>query len=158
MISTDIKEFANNIDDEGSILCLDFGSAKIGIAMSDTSRIIANAKEVYIRRNISKDIGYLAKYMQDNNIKCVVIGLPLSLDGSEGANCEKVRNFAGKIIKKTGLPVFLKDERMSTAEASRVLSESGMTRKKRDAIDDKTAASIILQSVLDSLEYLGRSN
>jgi putative Holliday junction resolvase len=77
----------------------------------------------------------------------------LELSGEEEEACVKLRHFANKLIKKTSLPIFLQDERLSTAAVTRALQESDMTRKKRQSVDDKLAASYILQLVLDRLAY-----
>jgi putative Holliday junction resolvase len=153
MITIDIKEFFSLVPKTGVLLGLDMGKAKIGIAISDTNRIISSPIDTYQRRNMSKDLGHLGKFCTDNEVEGIIIGLPLELDGSENENCELVRNFANKLNKKTILPILLKDERMSTASATRALSETGMTRKKRESLDDKVAASIILQSVLNDTSY-----
>lgn len=150
MITTNIKEFLSSLPKEGAIIGLDMGKVRIGVALCDASRIIASPMQTYERRNMSQDLGHLAKFGLDNKVVAIVIGLPLQLDGSEGENCELVRHFANKLYKKTSLPILLKDERMSTAAATRALSESGMSRKKRHSLDDQMAASIILQSVIDA--------
>lgn len=150
MITTNIKEFLLGLPKEGAIIGLDMGTVRIGIALCDRSRIIASPMQTYVRRNMSQDLGHLAKFSLDNEVVAIVIGLPLELSGSETENCELVRHFANKLHKKTNLSILLKDERMSTAAATRALSESGMTRKKRHSLDDKMAAAIILQSVIDT--------
>ena len=150
MITINTKEFFENIPNSGALLGLDMGKVRIGIALCDASRIISSPMEAYARRNMSKDLGYLGKYCSDNEIVGIVVGLPLELDGSENENCESVRHFANKLYKKTGIAIHLKDERLSTAAATRALSETGMTRKRRQSLDDKVAASIILQSVLEA--------
>lgn len=150
MITVSTKEFFETIAKSGALLGLDMGKAKIGIAICDSERIISSPMETYQRRNMSKDMGHLGKLCSDNAIVAIVMGLPLELNGSENENCESVRNFANKLNKKTGLTILLKDERMSTAAATRALSETGMTRKKRQELDDKVAASIILQSAIES--------
>lgn len=152
MITTNIKEFANSFKTSGAILGIDYGGTKIGIAVSDSNRIVATAREIYQRRDMRKDIGYLGKFATNNKICAIVLGLPLDGDGQEGENCKKIRSFAAKLHKKTNLPIMLQDERMSTAEATNILAESGMTRKKRNAIDDKVAAGIILQAVLEGIK------
>jgi len=153
MITINTKEFIENVTNSGALLGLDMGKARIGIALCDSNRIIASPIEAYIRRNMSKDLGYLGKLSSDNEVVGIVIGLPLELDGSENENCESVRHFANKLNKKIGLPILLKDERMSTVAATRALSETGMTRKKRQSLDDKVAASIILQSVIETVKF-----
>lgn len=151
MIHESAKEFAKELKKGQPIICLDVGTARIGIAISDVEYIIASPYGVYERRNTRQDMGHIAQLAKDENAIGFVIGLPLAMDGSEGENCEAVRNFANQLLKKTGLSILLKDERLSTSSATRALSESGMTRKKRQSLDDKLAASFILEGVLSSI-------
>ena len=152
MIHQTIQEFEKSLVKGRPIIGLDIGTVRIGIAISDREYIIATPYDVYERRNISQDIGHLGKLATDENAGGFVVGLPLGLDGSEGENCQLIRNLCNKLVKKTRLPVLLKDERMSTAAATRALSETGMTRKKRQSLDDKVAAGYILQGVIDMLK------
>jgi putative Holliday junction resolvase len=152
MIYESAKEFAKELKKGRPIICLDIGTVRIGIAISDLEYILATPHGAYERRNTSKDLGHFDKLATDINAIGFVLGLPLAMSGEEGENCEAVRNFAKQLLKKTGLPILLKDERMSTAASTRALSESGMTRKKRQSLDDKMAASFILEGVLSSIK------
>jgi putative holliday junction resolvase len=151
MIYDSIADFASAIPPEGSLLGLDYGRARIGIAVCDTTRIISSPREVYTRRNISKDLGHISRLIRDNNATGIVIGLPLAQDGTEGDNCAEVRLFAEKIIKKINLPIFFYDERFSTAAVTRSMQDAGVKRKNRQAVDDKLAAGYILQCAIDML-------
>ena len=151
MIYEDIKEFANIIPQMGALAGIDYGEARMGIAKSDALHTIATGQETYHRRNMNKDLGYLNEWFQTHEITGIILGLPLELSGNENEACEKVRHFANKLIKKTSLPILLQDERLSTAAVTRALQETNMTRKKRQAVDDKLAAGYILQLVLDRL-------
>ncbi len=130
---------------------LDYGQARIGIAVCDRTRIIASPREVYKRRNISKDMGHIARMVRENSVVGFVIGLPLSPDGTEGENCALVRAFAEKLVKKINLPVLFYDERFSTAAVTRSMQDAGVKRKDRQAVDDKLAAGYILQCALEML-------
>jgi putative holliday junction resolvase len=152
MIYDSLHDFASAIPPEGALLGIDYGRARIGIAACDATRIIASPREVYKRRNISKDIGHIARIVRENNAVGFVIGLPLAQDGSEGENCAEVRLFAGKLLKKPALPILFYDERFSTAAVTRSMQDAGVNRKNRQAVDDKLAASYILQCVLDMLK------
>lgn len=151
MIYDSITDFASNIPAQGALLGLDHGAARIGIAICDATRIIASPREVYVRRNIAKDLGHIARMVRENNAVAVVIGLPIGLDGVEGKNCNEVRAFATKILKKLNLPILLYDERFSTAAVSRSMLDAGVKRKDRQQADDKLAAGYILQCVVDRL-------
>lgn len=152
MIYEQLRDFASAIPPEGSILGLDYGTARIGIAVCDATRIIASPREVYERRNISKDMGHLARMARECAAVAVVLGLPLAQDGSEGENCLRVREFAAKLEKKMGLPILLHDERLSTAAVTRSMKDAGVSRKNRQEVDDKLAAGYILQCVVDMLK------
>lgn len=152
MIFDTLNQFISTLPEQGRLLGLDIGEARIGIATADATRCIATPHSVYDRRNMSKDLGHINKLACDEEACGIVMGLPLELDGSESEGCKRVRHFAAKLHKKSALPVFLADERMSTAAVTRAMSESHMTRQKRQSKDDKLAAAYILQGVLDTLK------
>jgi putative Holliday junction resolvase len=154
MIYTSLPQFTPHLQKGRPLIALDIGTVRIGIAISDVEYILATPHSAYERRNTRQDMGYLGKLATDTKAIGFVLGLPLAMDGSEGDNCVAVRSFANHLHKKTGLPILLKDERMSTAASTRALSESGMTRKKRHTLDDKMAASFILEGVLEGIKNL----
>lgn len=153
MIYQNIQDFAKSLKNR-RILALDIGAARIGTAFSDESGMIASAYEVYERKNTNRDTGYIARIARDEKASGIVMGLPLEMDGSENVACERVRTLAAKIFTKTNLPIFLQDERMSTKAVTWALMESDMTRKNRQAVDDKLAACYILQGVLDIMRNI----
>jgi putative holliday junction resolvase len=152
LIYDSIHDFASSIPPEGTLLGLDYGRARIGIAACDATRIIASPREVYTRRNISKDLGHITRMVRENKAVGFIIGLPLAGDGTEGDNCAEVRLFAAKLAKKITLPILLYDERFSTAAVTRTMQDAGVKRQARQAVDDKLAAGYILQCVLDNLK------
>ncbi len=151
MITESLTEFLQKIPKQEVILALDIGEKRIGIAKSSPEQNIAFPWMVYERKNMRQDTGYLARICREESIKAIVIGLPLSLDNHEGENCQKVRNFATKLLSKVQLPIILVDERMSTAAVTRVMKDAGVKRMERHSKDDKLAACYILQTVLDKL-------
>lgn len=144
-ISSFFKELPN-----GRLLGIDMGTRKIGIALSDVSRMIASPYSVYQRQNMNKDLGTLRRIAKDENVVAFVIGLPKDTQGNETESCQTIRIFAEKLVKRAELPILLQDERFSTAAATRALKETGVKRKNRDAVDDKMAAAFLLQGALDS--------
>ncbi len=152
MIYNLIPDFSKQLVSGKRLIGLDIGAARIGIAISDVNRIIATPHSVYEHRNMRQDLGHINGLITAEDACGVVIGLPLTMAGKEEDNCLKIRSFAEKLHKKNGLPIFLQDERMSTAAVTRALQEYDMTRKKRQAVDDKLAASYILQCCLDSIK------
>ncbi len=134
------------------IMCLDVGSVRVGIAMSDPMQIIASPLEVLKRTNsINNDAKYVANLIKTHEVGLVVVGLPLKLDGTESASTLMAREFAEKLSKFTTVPIEFQDERLSTVSAQRILLEGNVRRDKRKGVVDKLAANIILQNYLDKL-------
>lgn len=140
-------------------LSIDLGEVRIGLAMSDSMGIIANGLETYQRKYIYKDIEYIAKLAMDNLVKCVVIGLPINMNGTRGERVEKSEQFASMLNDKFKelnyeCKIDFQDERLTTVSSERVLIEAGVRRENRKKVIDKMAATIILQTYLDC--HLGR--
>jgi putative Holliday junction resolvase len=131
------------------ILGLDVGSKTIGVAVSDPLGITAQGLETIRRQNKRMDFERLEKVIQKYEVAEIVIGYPLRLSGAEGTQAEKMQSFAQDIQKRFHLPVHLWDERLTSAEASRVLRDSEMSIKRRGEVVDRLAAVLILQSWMD---------
>lgn len=134
------------------IMALDVGRVRIGIAISDSLGLIATPYENYDRRNISSDIAHIKNIIEQNRVAKVLIGLPVSMDGSLNEQCSSVMGFAEELEKAVNLPVEYVDERFSSVSAERVLLFADVSRKDRKKVRDKLAASIFLQSYLDKLK------
>lgn len=131
-------------------MALDLGDRRVGIAMSDLMKMIANGYETYYRSgDESRDIEYIKRLVVDNNVDEVVIGLPINMDGTEGVRVEKSREFGQKLGEAINAKVFYEDERLTTVSAERVLIEGDVRRDKRKTVIDMVAATIILQAFLD---------
>lgn len=135
----------------GRLLGLDHGSKRIGVAISDTSRLIATPYEVIAAEEA---LTALDRILAEEDIDGLVVGLPMSLSGEESASTTAAREFAAAVGAHTGLEVTLVDERYSTKVAEDVLIAGGMRREKRRDIRDKMAATVILQGHLDSYRCL----
>jgi putative holliday junction resolvase len=135
--------------DQPRILGLDVGSKTIGMAVSDPLGITAQGLETIRRRNKRVDLERLAQIIQQYEISEIVVGYPLRLSGSEGTQAEKMRHFAEEVRQRFNLPVHLWDERLTSAEANRVLRDSEMSIKRRSEVVDRLAAVLILQSWMD---------
>lgn len=133
------------------VMCLDVGKVRVGIALSDPMKIIANPLEVYKRTNSAKmDARYIASLIKEHQVDTLVVGLPLKLDGSDGTSVDMAKTLAEKIMGQTaGVKLYYEDERFSTVTATNVLLEGNVRREKRKQVVDKLAATIILQSFLD---------
>lgn len=131
------------------VLCLDVGDKYIGVAISDVRGVTAHGLKRIERGDwIHALKSIIEEYHEE--IGSIVVGLPRMLNGSVGIQGEKVLKFTEELKKVTSLPVILWDERLSTAQAERVMLEAGMLRKKRKAVRDVIAATLILQNYLDS--------
>ena len=134
------------------VLGIDYGSARIGLAISDDLGITARPLTVVKRKDPERDLDVLENEIRENRVELLVLGLPLRLDGSRGIQCEKVEKFAQALRSRFGLQVVLQDETLSTWEAEEILISAGIKGKDRRKIVDKIAAGIILQSYLNSLQ------
>ncbi len=132
------------------ILSLDFGSKTIGLAVSDPLGITAQGLPTLRRKNKRTDFGTLADLIRRYEIAEIVLGLPLHMSGRAGIQAERAQLFAEDLRKHFGLPVHLWDERLTSAEANRVLRESEMSIRRRGEVVDRLAAVLILQSFLES--------
>jgi putative Holliday junction resolvase len=129
---------------------LDVGDRRIGIALSDESALIASPRETLERKGNKKDIAHLLDLARREDVSEIVVGLPLSLDGSSGPQAEKVGRFVEALRSSTSLPVTTWDERLTTVSAERLLVEADLSRSRRRGTVDRVAAALILQSYLDS--------
>jgi len=136
---------------QGRILALDLGARRIGLAISDESRIIAQGLETLERTNEREDLARLARLAEEREVSLILVGNPIRLDGEEGRRSEWARAFSRKLAARTGREVRLWDERLTTVEAHRVLAAGGLSRQKRGRAVDRLAAVILLESYLGSL-------
>lgn len=142
--------YNNHMDKEYyKVMGLDYGDVRIGVALSDISRFLASGYETYTRKSTEKDLNHLSEIIKQNNVKKVVFGLPLNMDGSRGIRVEKTESFAQKLKEKCDVEIDYYDERLSSVSAEEILIEAGVKREKRKEVIDKLAATIILQSYLD---------
>ncbi len=135
-----------------SILCLDIGDKNIGIAVSDSLRIVASGVG-QLRRvepEKKKELEHIKSLIIEYEVDKLVVGLPLGMNGEEGEQARKVRSFVDELSSGIEIPVVLFDERLSTVEAEKVLREAKVSPRKRRKVRDKIAAVVILQNYLDS--------
>jgi putative holliday junction resolvase len=133
------------------ILALDLGKRRIGLAISDPLRITAQGLPNLVRTRIRDDLDALEQMIREREVGLILLGNPINMKGTEGRQSGWVREFAVAIEKRTGVPVKLWDERLTSVEAGRVLRSSGISIEKRAAAVDRLSAVILLQSFLDSL-------
>lgn len=152
MIFEQLSGFLNNPLKSKRLLGLDVGKQTIGIAMTDTSRTVATPLLVIKRKKFMNDMEIIKGLILEHDIGGIVVGLPLSMDGSLNIACQSVKQFTKNLDKDLDMPILLWDERMSTSAVSHALNEANMHHKKQAKVIDKMAASFILQGVLDCLD------
>ena len=135
-----------------SLLGLDFGEKKIGVARSDELNFMAHTVGFIESRSESYVVGEIKKYIDEFRIQKIVIGLPKTLKGETGLQAQKVMNFSNRLAGSISCPIIPWDERLTTAEAERALIEQDMSRAKRKVKRDAIAAEIMLQSYLDFIK------
>ena len=151
VVYQELIQLGVELDGKGALLGLDLGTRTIGLAISDERRSIASPLASIRRTGLSNDIGKLNQATSGRTILGVVLGLPRSMDGSEGPRCQSTRTFARNLANMTSFPVSFWDERLSTVEAERTMIAAGLSRARRRRSIDQVAASIILQGALDFL-------
>jgi putative Holliday junction resolvase len=134
----------------GRVLGLDVGSRRIGLAVSDGLGFTAQGLETLQRRNKRTDFAALEKLIREYAVKEIVVGLPLRMSGAEGTQSAKMQEFAEDLRKRFRLPVHLWDERLTSAEANRLLRETDLSIEKRAKAVDRMAAILILQGWMES--------
>ncbi len=155
MICETLDEFLETVPAGSRLIGLDVGSKTIGMAVSDSARAVATSVETIRRTKFSKDVVILKDILAERDAGGIVIGLPVSMDGTEGPACQSVRQFAVNLAREIDLPIAFWDERLSTSAVERFLvDEADMSRKRRGEVVDKMAAAYMLQGALDALRNL----
>ena len=131
------------------IIALDVGDVRIGVAVSDETRTIAQPLTVYKRVGYTPDCAYIVSLCEQYNTNNVLLGMPLNMDGTKGVQAQKVEGFAN-VLEAKGLQLYFQDERMSTVTAEHVLIGGNVRREKRKQFVDKLAATVILEQWLAS--------
>jgi putative pre-16S rRNA nuclease len=138
------------VEVSGRILAIDYGRRRMGLAVSDLLGITAQGLETLERKNRRADFGRLERTIREYRVKEIVLGNPLRMSGQEGTQSQKVTEFAEALRQRFQLPVHLWDERLTSAEANRLLRENEVSLKRRAKAVDRMAAVLILQSFMQS--------
>ena len=133
----------------GRVLGLDVGSRRIGMAVTDPLGITAQGIETLQRANKRTDFAALERVIREYDVREIVVGLPLRMSGAEGTQSGKMQVFAEELRKRFRLPVHLWDERLTSAEANRLLRETDLSIEKRAKAVDRMAAVLILQGWME---------
>ena len=140
------------MEDGKRVLAIDYGTKRIGVALSDELGWTAQPLETLNRRTLDWDIAHIASLVGTYEVRQVLLGFPLQLDGREGPAIQAMRAFQVRLEEGVPVPVILWDERLTTKAAEDLLIAADVSRKKRKGVVDRIAASILLQSYLASLE------
>jgi putative Holliday junction resolvase len=133
------------------ILALDYGTRRIGIAVSDDLKIIAQPLEFVPAQPFPDVVARLKQLIQEKEVELILVGMPRNMDGSYGPAAERVQEFVTELKKVLPLRIKKWDERLTTSQANRVLLQGDVGRQKRKQVIDKMAAAILLQGYLDAL-------
>jgi putative Holliday junction resolvase len=130
-------------------LGLDIGDRRIGVALSDTSGILATPFTIIERRDENQDIAAILDIIQKNEVGVIVAGLPLAIDGGIGQQAAKVKAFVEILARRTQVPIEFRDESLTTAEARRIMLTSRSKKNRQRSHDDDVAAAVLLQAYLE---------
>ncbi|MDK2745457.1 MAG: Holliday junction resolvase RuvX [Nitrospira sp. BO4] len=134
----------------GRILALDYGTKRIGVALSDELRWTAQPLETLERRTLDRDIAHIQHLVNLHDVREVLIGLPLRLNGEAGPAAQAVQGFVIRLGETLSVPIVTWDERMTTKAAEDLLIAADVSRKKRKGVVDRVAAAILLQGYLEA--------
>ncbi|NUQ62266.1 MAG: Holliday junction resolvase RuvX [Pirellulales bacterium] len=134
----------------GRVAGIDYGTVRIGVAISDPGRTIASPYENYTRRGPDQDARRFRRLIEEEQIRLFVVGLPVHLDGRESEKSHEARTFGQWLAKATGVPVEFFDERFTSTEAEQFLLDAQLTKKRRKQRLDMLAAQIMLSAYLES--------
>ncbi len=151
MTLSDAAAFLALLPPGARLIGIDGGTKRLGLALSDVSRTIASPLETIHRTKFKADMARLIHHTTAHAVCGLVLGLPTNLDGTQGPRAQATRALARNLNDALALPVLLWDERLTTAQAERMLIEADTTRKRRTEVIDKLAATLILQNALDRL-------
>jgi putative Holliday junction resolvase len=132
------------------LLGVDYGSVRVGLAVSDPDRILASPLTTYTRRDPEADACYFRDLVAAEGVGGLVVGLPVHTDGREGVKAKEARAYGAWLAEVTGLPVVFADERFTTVQAESALWDAGLTHKRRKERRDRVAAQMLLQAYLDA--------
>ena len=146
-----LEEFKKKHSDKCRLIGLDLGSKRIGVSICDEKQLIATPLKTITRNTLNELIVELKVIIDENNIKGIIIGNPLNMDGSSGRSAQSVKDTSQKIEENINIPICLWDERLSTVGAFNISSQLDINVSKREKKIDQNAAAFILQGAIDFL-------
>ncbi len=151
MTIRNIRDLGETLPAGARLMGLDVGRKTVGLALSDPTRTVATALDTLRRGRFTDDAAILKGLIGEHRVSALVIGLPVSMDGTEGPMCQSVRQFAANLAEHVDIDMVFWDERLSSNAVDRAMLEADLSRAKRKAAKDKLAAAYILQGALDLL-------
>ena len=148
----DIEEFEKKIDKKSRLLGVDPGKKRVGIAISDENKIIATPYTTIIKNNFSDFLIQINKIISDNDIKGIIIGNPINMDGSPSQSSQSAKDLAINLSKNTVIPIAMWDERLSSRGAFNLSNDLNTNTSKKISKLDENSAAFILQGALDFLK------
>lgn len=131
------------------VMALDFGKARVGVAVSDELGVLAHPRKALDASNRKALLAEIVRIAEEETVKRILVGLPLEMAGAMGPSAQRAMSFAQAVANATGLEVELVDERLTTAEAQKKLGAAGRAKKEQRSVIDGAAASVLLQAWLD---------
>ena len=148
----DIEDFRKKLDKKSRLMGIDPGRKRIGIAISDENKIVATPYTTIIKNNFSDLLSQINKIISDNNIKGIVIGNPINMDGSPSQSSQSAKDLAINLSKNISIPITMWDERLSSRGAFNLSNELNVNTSKKISKLDENSATFILQGALDFLK------
>jgi putative Holliday junction resolvase len=148
----DIEDFKKSIGNKSRLLGIDPGKKRIGLAISDEDKLVSTPLKTILKKKNFDFIREIKEIIEENNIKGIIVGDPLNMDGSKGSSSQSSNDFARNLSNNISIPVTMWDERLSSEGAFKLSGNIGVNTSKKIKKLDQNAASFILQGVLDYLK------
>ena len=148
----DIEDFKKSIGNKSRLLGIDPGKKRIGLAISDEDKLVSTPLKTILKKKNFNFIKEIKEIIEENNIKGIIVGNPLNMDGSKGSSSQSSNDFARNLSNNISIPVTMWDERLSSEGAFKLSDNMGVNTSKKIEKLDQNAASFILQGALDYLK------
>jgi putative Holliday junction resolvase len=148
----DIEDFKKSIGNKSRLLGIDPGKKRIGLAISDEDKLVSTPLKTILKKKFFDLIKEIKEIIEENNIKGIVVGNPLNMDGSKGSSSQSSNDFARNLSNNISIPITMWDERLSSEGAFKLSANTGVNTSKKIEKLDQNAASFILQGALDYLK------
>ncbi len=148
----DIEDFKKSIGNKSRLIGIDPGKKRIGLAISDEDKLVSTPLKTILKKKFFDFIKEIKEIIEENNIKGIVVGNPLNMDGSKGSSSQSSNDFARNLSNNISIPITMWDERLSSEGAFKLSANTGVNTSKKIEKLDQNAASFILQGALDYLK------